>query len=231
VDVESSSADCREEDGSRRTSIADNSPVPRQARYQAANCSRLGFKPRLSLKLKGGATRGDNPKLKSVFRPRPGDANLEGLVLRLPRSAFLDQGHIRTICTRVQFAAKSCPPGAVYGHARAFTPILDEPLEGPVYLRSSNHNLPDFVAALHGLVDVEAVARIDSKNGGIRATFTKVPDAPITKVVVNMQGGKKGLIVNSTSLCAKEHHANALFDAHNGKRSSTKPLVGASCAK
>jgi hypothetical protein len=90
-------------------------------------------------------------------------------------------------------ATKSRPPGAIYGQARAFTLILDEPLEGPVYLRSSNHNLPDFVAALHGIVDVETVARIDSKKGGIRATFTEVPDAPISKVVVNMQGGKKGL--------------------------------------
>ena len=73
------------------------------------------------------------------------------------------------------------------------------------------------------------MARIDSKNGGIRATFTEVPDAPITKVVVNMQGGKKGLIVNSTNLCAAKHRANAVLDAHNGKRSTITPLMQASC--
>jgi hypothetical protein len=212
-------------------SLADDSPVARQARYQAASCASLGFKPSLTLKLKGGTKRGDHPKLRGVFKPRAGDANLKSLVLRLPRSAFLDQGHIRTICTRVQFAAKACPAGAIYGHARAFTPVLSEPLEGPVYLRSSNHKLPDFVAALHGLVDVEAVARIDSKHGGIRATFTEVPDAPISKVVVNMEGGKKGLIVNSTNLCAAKHHADADFEGHNAKQLSAKPLVGASCKK
>ncbi|HET8863687.1 MAG TPA: hypothetical protein VFM94_10600 [Solirubrobacterales bacterium] len=215
--------------GANLFSTVDDSPVARQARYQAASCASLGFKPKLSLKLKGGTKRGGHPKLRSVFTPRVGDANLEGLVLRLPRSAFLDQAHIRTICTRVQFAAKACPEGAIYGHARAFTPLLSEPLEGPIYLRSSNHNLPDFVAALHGMVDVEAVARIDSKKGGIRATFTEVPDAPITKVVVNMQGAKKGLIVNSTDLCAQKHRANATLDAHNGKQSSIRPVVGASC--
>jgi len=210
-------------------SLADNAPVPREARFQAANCSRLGFKPSLGLKLKGGTKRGDHPKLRGTYEPRPGDSNLEGLVLRLPRSAFLDQAHIGTICTRVQFAAKACPARAIYGHARAFTPVLDEPLEGPVYLRSSNHNLPDFVAALHGLVDVEAVARVDSKNGGIRATFTEVPDAPITKVVVAMQGGKKGLIVNSTDLCAAKHRADARLEAHNAKRLAIKPTVRAGC--
>ena len=210
-------------------SIADDSPVAREARYQAANCAGLGFKPRLQLRLKGGTERGDHPRLRGTYKPRPGDANLEGLVLRLPRSAFLDQAHIRTICTRVQFAADACPKGAIYGRARAFTPLLSEPLEGPVYLRSSNHNLPDFVASLHGIVDVETVARIDSKRGGIRATFSDIPDAPLTKVVVRMQGGQKGLIINSTDLCAVKHRANARFEGHNGKRHQARPAVGASC--
>ncbi|HEY8810504.1 MAG TPA: hypothetical protein VIM28_10840, partial [Solirubrobacterales bacterium] len=210
-------------------SVADDSPLSLSSRFQAANCANLGFKPRLSLALKGGTKRGGHPALTGTYTPRPGDANLKGLVLRLPRSAFLDQAHIRTICTRVQFAAKSCPAGAVYGHVTAYTPILEEPLEGPVYLRSSNHNLPDFVADLHGLVDVEAVARIDSVKGGIRASFEDVPDAPLTKVVVQMQGAKKGLIVNSTDLCAAKHRANAQFSGQNGKSYAAKPVVGASC--
>jgi hypothetical protein len=215
-------------------SALDDSPHALESRFQAASCANLGFKPRLSLSLKGGTRRGAHPALTGTYKPRPGDANTKSLVLTLPHSAFLDQGHIRTICTRVQFAAnggagRGCPAGAVYGKAKAFTPLLDEPLEGPVFLRSSNHNLPDFVASLHGLVDVEAVARIDSKHGGIRATFNTIPDAPLTKVVVQMQGAKKGLIVNSTNLCAGSHRADARFAGHNGKRSSGRPEVGASC--
>jgi hypothetical protein len=212
-------------------SIADDSPVSREDRFQAANCSQLAFKPRLSLKLKGGTRRGSNPALHSVLRPRNDDANISSAVVRFPRSAFLDQAHIRTICTRVQYAAKACPPGAIYGHVRAFTPILAEPLEGPLYLRSSNHNLPDVVFSLHGLVDFEAVGRVDSKSGGIRLTFTGVPDAPISKVVVDMQGAKKGLIINSTNLCAAKHRANVHFGAHNAKQTTIKPLVQAGCPK
>jgi hypothetical protein len=200
-------------------------------RFQVGDCGNLGFKPRLSLKLRGGTQRGDHPALRSVFRPRQGDANLEGIVLRLPHSAFLDQAHIRTICTRVQFAADACPAGAIYGRVRVFTPLLDEPLEGPVYLRSSNHNLPDLVFDLHGTIDLEAVARIDSKYGGIRTTFTQVPDAPLEKAVVNIEGAKKGLIVNSTNLCAREHRADARLAAHNGRRLTIRPLVQASCGK
>lgn len=217
--------------GNDAFSIADNSPVARESRYQAASCASLGFKPKLELRLKGPIKRGGHPKFRATYKPRQGDANLEGLVLRFPRSAFLDQAHIRTICTRVQYAAKSCPPGSVYGHVRAFTPLLSDPLEGPVYLRSSDHNLPDIVLALKGLVDVEAVVRVDSKKGGIRTTLTEAPDVPITKVVVTMQGGEKGLIVNSTDLCAQKRRANLRLDGHNGKVSKVRPVVGAGCGK
>ena len=181
----------------------DDRGVDLATRYQAANCLNLGFKPKLDLKLKGGTRRGDHPGLTATYAPRSGDANLEGLVVRLPRSAFLDQAHIRTICTRVQFAKDNCPAAAGYGFIKAFTPLLDEPLEGPVYLRSSDHKLPDMVFDLHGLVDVEVATRIDSIKGGIRATVEKAPDAPISKVVLRMQGQKKGLIVNSTNLCGQ----------------------------
>ena len=89
----------------------------------------------------------------------------------------------------------------------------------------------DLVFALHGIVDLEAVGRIDSKHGGIRATFTQIPDAPISRVVVDMQGARKGLIVNSTNLCARKHRANAKIVGQNGKRSETKPVVRARCGK
>ncbi len=210
---------------------ADDRPVDLSTRYQAANCLNLGFKPDLKLNLHGGTKRGGHPSLTATYTPRAGDANIKGLVVRLPRSAFLDQAHIRTICTRVQFAAKACPPGAQYGYIKAWTPLLEEPLQGPVYLRSSDHKLPDLVFDLHGLVDVEVSTRIDSAKGGIRATLENSPDAPLSKVVLQMQGAKKGLIVNSTDLCTRPHRANLHLSAHNGKELSTDPSVRAQCGR
>lgn len=218
--------------GADQFSTADDAPVAIEARFQAANCARLGFKPRLQITLKGGAVRGDHPALQGIYRPRAGDANLSDLSTRLPRSAFLDQGHIRTICTRVQFAAKACPKGAIYGHVTAYSPLLEEPLKGPAYLRSSNHNLPDLVLALHGLVDIEASARIDSIKGGIRARFENAPDAPLTKVVLNMAGGAKGLIVNSRGLCRQASRASVELIAQSNKRLALHPEVrAAGCGK
>jgi len=227
--------------GANPFSVADDSPRARSARFQAADCANLGFKPRFNLRLKGGTTRGAHPALKAVVTPRPEDANFASAVVTLPRSAFLDQGHIRTICTRVQFAAAGgngagCPKGAVYGFAKAFTPILDEPVQGPVYLRSSNHNLPDLVMALKGPpqapVNVEISARIDSHKGGIRTSLEDLPDLPVSRFELQMQGGKKGLIINSRNLCAHVSRAKADFVAHNDKQRSFSPVLQASsCAK
>ncbi|HET6571322.1 MAG TPA: hypothetical protein VFG58_07535 [Solirubrobacterales bacterium] len=205
---------------------ADDVPVNLSARYQAASCASLGFKPRLNFKLRGGTRRGAHPAFQAVYRPRPNhQANLKDLVARLPRSAFLDQGHIRTICTRVQFAASRCPKAAQYGYIKAWTPLLDEPLQGPVWLRSSNHKLPDLVFDLHGLVNVEVVSRLDSFKGGIRATIENAPDAPLSAVVLRMQGGKKGLIVNSRNICRHVNRVAVGMTAQNGKTRAVKPVL------
>ena len=226
--------------GSNLFSSIDDSPVARQDRYQAASCASLGFKPGLSLKLNGGTKRGDFPKFRLTYRPRSGNANLQKLSLRFPHSEFIEQGHFRTICTRVQFAAgggngAGCPKGAVYGHARVFTPILSEPLDGPVYLRSSNHDLPDVVLALKGppglAIPIEVPARIDSIHGGLRAIAEGIPDVPVTKAVVSMQGGQKGLFVNSINLCAAKHRAKVRFAAHSGKQLAKNPVLQARCHK
>jgi hypothetical protein len=200
-------------------------------RFQAAGCRGLGFRPHLSLGLRGGSRRGAFPSLRTVFRPRWGDANLRTLVLRLPHSEFIEQAHFRTICTRVQYAAGACPAGSVYGQVTVRTPILDRPLSGPVYLRSSTHELPDAVLALHGQVDVEVPIHIDSIKGGLRAVVSNAPDVPVDKVVVNMRGGQKGLFVNSTNICLQGHRARIGMRGQNGARKDFDPLLQIACGE
>jgi hypothetical protein len=220
--------------GGEAISILDN-VASLQERFQVGGCRGLEFKPKLNLRLKGGTKRGGHPSLRAVLSAKGGEANIARTIVALPRSAFLDQGHIRTVCTRVQFAQDNCPKGAIYGKVRATTPLLDEALEGPVYLRSSSNELPDMVAVLkgppHRPIEIEAVARIDSIRGGIRANFETIPDAPIAKVIVTMQGGRKGLLINSRNLCRSTNRATVQMDAHSGKAHDFRPVVKAKCKK
>jgi hypothetical protein len=211
--------------------LAQGASVGVSSPFQVGGCRNLDFKPRMTMRLLGGSKRGDFPKFRTVLVPRPGDANIAAASVRLPGSAFLEQGHIRTICTRVQFKASTCPKGSIYGQAVAHTPLLDNPVSGPVYLRSSDNKLPDLVFALRGQIAIDAVARIDSVKGAIRATLDVVPDAPVSKFVLNMQGGEKGLIVNSRNLCEGTAKATAKFVAHSGHRVTLRPLVKPQCGK
>ncbi len=212
-------------------SRSDDSFAETSTPFQLLNCSALGFKPRLSLRMTGASRQAGYPGLRAVYVPRAGDANLRSAGATLPRAFFLEQAHIRSICSNTQFRADACPPSSIYGYAKAFTPLLAEPLQGPIYLRSSTHRLPDLVADLQGLVDVEIVGRIDSSKGGLRARFENLPDAPVTKFVLRMKGGKKGLIVNSRDLCRNPSRADAGFLAQNNKAHELRPAIKAQCGK
>jgi hypothetical protein len=198
---------------------------------KVGDCASLNFGPKLAFKLKGGTNRGDFQALTATLTTGKHEANIAKVAVTLPHSEFLEQSHIGTVCTRVQFAAKNCPAASIYGMARAVTPLLDTPLEGPVYLRSSTHSLPDLVAQLNGQFSVELAGRIDSVNGGIRNSFEVVPDAPVTKFVLKMKGGAKSLLVNSRNLCKSVSRANVKMVGQNGMTHNETPVVTNSCSK
>jgi hypothetical protein len=198
--------------------------------FKVNGCENLDFKPKLFMRIFGGTRRAKSPKLRAVLVAREGDANIGRTAVKLPKPLILEQASLANVCTRVQFAAHDCPQDSIYGFAEATTPLLDGPLKGPVYLRSSSHELPDMVADLNGQVDVVLDGRIDSVKGRLRTTFDTVPDVPVSKFVVTIKGGKKrGLLVNSSNLCAKKYKVIARFTGQNGKKANMRPKLRTPC--
>jgi hypothetical protein len=213
---------------------ADDTAATATSPFQVFNCGAMGFRPRVSLRLRGGTKRGDYPALRVEVKPRAGDSNIASAQVALPASEFLAQNHIETICTRGQFAREACPGGSVYGHARAFTPLLDQPLEGNVYLRSSTGLLPDMVIALRGGgkgIAIDLQGKIDSYKGGLRGTFDSIPDAPVSKFVMALRGGKHGPIVNSENVCTGERQISLRFLAHTDVGEKGKLGLTVPCGK
>ncbi|HET8815610.1 MAG TPA: hypothetical protein VFM51_11745 [Solirubrobacterales bacterium] len=204
--------------------------------FQTSDCGALKFRPKLRTTLLGGrkvTKRSRFPAFRAVLTAREGDANIGRAALTLPHSLFLEQGHIGTICTRVQLAASTCPKRSVYGFARAKSPLLDDELKGPVYLVSSDNELPDLLADLHGQVNIRLRGVISSSKARIKTVFSSVPDVPVNKFTLNMKGGKKGLLVNSRNLCTHPNFSFLNFKAQNGKRLKVKrlPLRVPGCRK
>lgn len=201
-------------------------------RFQAAGCDQLGFKPKLGLRLKGQTRRAGYPALTATLTMPPGNANIARAVVTLPHSEFLAQNHLGSSCTRVQYAeggggGAGCPANTVYGKAIAYSPLLDQPLAGKVYLRSNGgeRELPDLVASLNGQIHIDLVGYVDSNNGGIRTTFATAPDAPVSKFVLKMPGGRKSLLENHVDICRRKHKATVEMDAQNNLVREFRPAL------
>ena len=182
-----------------------SAPSPVSAPFQASGCEKLGFRPKLFTRLFGGrkaTQRAQHPKFRAVLVAREGDANISRAAVTLPHSQFLDQGHIGTVCTRVQLAADDCPERSIYGYARAKTPLLDDEAGGaglPGLLRPRTTG----PARRPPRPGQRAAARGDQRRQGAdKNVFYPVPDVPVSKFVLTMKGGKRGLLVNSRDLCA-----------------------------
>jgi hypothetical protein len=212
----------------------DDSSATVARHFQLFNCLNLGFEPKLGLRLRGGSKRGDYPSLRATFAARgPQDSNLKRIGVTMPHAMFLAQGHIRTVCTQVQFAAEACPAGSVYGAAVAHTPLFDEPLRGNVYLRSSSNKLPDLVASLRsGEVRIVVEGRIGpGKQGGIETYFDELPDAPIERFTMTLFGGKRGLLVNSSNICKQPPLASVKALAQNNIGAIFSSKLRGQCGK
>jgi hypothetical protein len=218
-------------------SLAGNSANV-STRYQVAGCASLGFSPTLALQMKGQTKRAGNPALTATLKAPPGQANIAATTVILPKTVFIDQRHVSNPCTRVQYNANACPASSVLGTATAYSPLLAEPLTGPVYFRSNGgeRQLPDLVADLHGQIHVELVGFIDSKEAGketslVRTRFASVPDAPVSKFVLNLKGGKRSLIQNSANLCTVAPKAEVKMTGQNGKTNDFEQKIAVACGK
>jgi hypothetical protein len=195
--------------------------------FRATECKKLQFKPKFYAKILGGKNqtkRAKNPKFRAILEAQNGNANVRRAAFILPRATILDQSHIKTVCTRVQLAANECPQNSIYGHAKATSPLLNGALKGPVYLVSSNHTLPDLLANLHGQVPIRLRGVISSEHGRLKTVFNNTPDVAVSKFILTMKGGNKGLLINSRNLCSRPTNGFLNLKAQNSRQQKRNNL-------
>lgn len=194
-------------------------------RFAVRGCRKLRFAPRVSVALTGRPAGGRiRPGLRIRLRPAKGHANLRSADVDLPRSMRLDSSVLKTLCSRRQGRAGSCPRGSRVGSARARTPLLDAPLSGPVHVvQPRGDGLPELWAVLEGgglrLVMRGLAARRD---GHVRTTLTDLPDVPLASFSMKLRGGRRGLLSLSPRACGEGRpsvlRARTTLRAQNGKR-------------
>jgi hypothetical protein len=218
----------------RSQGIGDQGTVADFSSYfHADNCGSLGFTPRMRIKQLGGrkaTTRSRNPKLRIDLWTTPGDANLSSLTVALSNAYAIDQRHLSNLCSEAELAATRCAGRNPIGFASTQTPLLDQPLKGPVYAVSGSGGLPRLAFILAGQVTIipRADASTDAR-GRLNTTVPVIPDAPIGHFEMTVFGGRRGYLVNTRDVCRHAPVTEVRYVGQNGAHRTQKLTVKVPC--
>lgn len=203
--------------------------------YPVSGCKRLGFTPRLraSLAGRGRLDRDARVALRVSARFRRGDAGLRSLAISLPPALNLNIGALKEICSRPDARRGLCPPGSKVGTSRARTPLLDEPLNGSIYVVQPRGNgEPDlWVALAGGGVELTIRGTGSSDHGRFVTRLAGLPDIPLSKFTMRLGAPGDHLLSLDANPCARgQAHrfgADVLATAQNGSRQSSRLDIAA----
>ncbi|HET6510297.1 MAG TPA: hypothetical protein VFG42_26120 [Baekduia sp.] len=119
------------------------------SRFAMGGCSRLTFAPKIAIKAQV-STKAKGAGLHVALRMPTGGANLKSVSVKLPYAFLIKLKTLGTRCTPAQAEALTCPAASKVGGARARTPLLDQPLKGPVHLVQAKAKLPKLFVVLQG---------------------------------------------------------------------------------
>jgi hypothetical protein len=197
--------------------------------FQVSGCDSLPFSPKLRFAVEGETGAGGHPALRATVTQPRGQANIARSRVVLPdaiRPELLQLQKPGALCPEALLVTRSCPPTSRVGTAKAVTPILPEPLSGPVYVVQQVANpLPKLAVFLDGLVSIELDAQNSIDKLHIVNTFDSLPDVPLTSFELKINGGRNGVLKNFTSLCERRLRGEVAFTAHSGKTFTDRPVV------
>jgi hypothetical protein len=195
--------------GSIASDEGSNTPVA--VPFQATNCASLAFAPKFAVSTSGKTSKASGASL-SVKLTYPeasfgSQANIKQVKVELPKQLPSRLTTLQKACTAAQFDTNpaGCPAASIIGHAKAITPLIPVPLEGPAYFVSNGGEaFPNLIVVLQGYgVRIDLVGdTFISKAGITSSTFKTVPDAPVGSFELTLPEGNFSALAANGNLCA-----------------------------
>jgi hypothetical protein len=177
-------------------------------------CKGLAFAPKFAVATSGKTSKANGASLHvNLTYPygAPGIyANVKQVKVELPKALPSRLTTLQKACTAAQFNADpaGCPAASVIGHAKATTPILPVPLEGPaIFVSHGGEAFPSLIMVLQGYgvtLDLVGTTFI-SKAGITSSTFKTVPDQPVGSFELTLPQGKFSALAANGNLCSLTH--------------------------
>ncbi len=200
---------------------ADTIGVP----FQVTNCAALKFAPKFAVSTSAKTSRanGESLAVKLTYPNAPfgTQANVAKVKVELPKQLPSRLTTLQKACTAATFDANpaGCPAASIVGHAKAITPLIPVPLEGPAYFVShGGEAFPSLVIVLQGYnVTIDLVGSTFINKAGITSsTFKAVPDQPVGSFELTLPEGRYSALAAHGDLRTDKLTMPTEFIAQNG---------------
>jgi hypothetical protein len=207
--------------------------------FQVTNCATLKFAPKFTVSTAGATSRlkGASLKVKLTYPTGASYANIKSVKVDLPKQLPSRLTTLQKACLAKVFEANpaNCPKESIVGQAKAITPILPVPLQGPAYFVSyGNEKFPALIVVLQGYgVTVDLVGTTFISHAGITSsTFKTVPDVPVGTFELTLPTGKYSALAANlptkarSSFCGQTLAMPTAFTAQNGLEIHESTKIG-----
>jgi hypothetical protein len=199
--------------------------------FQMGSCRSLAFKPDFKVSTSGKTSRSNGASLTAKIIYPTGNlganqassqSNIASVKVDLPKQLPSRLTTLQKACPAATFEANpaNCPPASIVGHAKAITPVLPVPIEGPTYFVShAGEEFPSLIAVLQGYgvtVDLVGSTFINGKTNITSSTFKNVPDVPIGSFELALPQGKYSALAANGNLCKTKLAMPTAFTAQDG---------------
>jgi hypothetical protein len=214
--------------------------ITRDDHFQVGGCGDLAFSPKMKLGIKGKTGVGKHAKLTVTVSQPGGQAHLKSVKVTLPLSLALDAKTSQNVCSVSDAAADNCPADTLIGHATANTPLLSTPLSGNAFLvqgirrnkqGQAIKTLPSLLVTLRGAIALDLTGKTSVSHKKLVTTFGSIPDAAISKFVLTINGGSKGILAITRNLCKTSEVAGVKDTGQSGKTHTGSPKIATPCKK
>jgi len=183
----------------------DGRVVSTSSPFAVRGCSQMAFRPTFKSTLIGHRGRHGNrhPGMRFAIRMSKRGTNLRRFRVKFPRVLAFHGGAVKAICARGDAPEDACPRRARVGTGIAHTPLMSEPLRGPIYLvRPEGNGLPGLWSSLGTSgVKIDVAGRTLRRDGHLLLEMAGLPDMPLSNFTMRIGGGESGLFSLEKGLC------------------------------
>jgi len=209
------------------------------SRFAVGGCRALRFRPSLRMTLTDPAELGaeGHPGVQLRYRASRRGANLRDLRFELPSSVQPSVTGPTAICSLTQLEDERCPDASRIGTVAARTPLLSQPMRGPVYtVQPPGNGVADVWAILRGMgVTVKLRMKNALAGGRLSGRLVDLPDIPLSSLTMTFASGDRGMFSMARDACvrgrARRMLAESRLTAHSAaiRRAKVRVRVGPGC--